>query len=376
MSVTSIISDPQYAGVSHPDRPIYDGSSTVREFLYKYQAWGRAYKWTAESRSRFLEKCVTAQYRDYVSRWVYPDEDSDDETEGKPAAWKVVKKSFIETIGVDETAEEFLETQEQKLNSSTFCMGKDDTVLEWTAEFRGLVKSINKLRRETRKGEPQTPSNYLSRRLGVTRAGQMLSNMDQDVRKLLAFNSPKIPRKPREDEDEDNQEVEQEAKADAIVVEAQGNEAQDLLEKAALLQSSTEYEQVKAKHEKWQAEVKQPLSDKELSRLFLKKLNAKFFERMNLTYDKTTGWEAIGDAMLRMERLREKAEMKEVKTRKDKKVTFPDQADTFVHQILGEVRESVGNLESTVAKLHMKVASTRGDRDASRKRGNEEMSGR
>ena len=108
----------------------------------------------------------------------------------------------------------------------------------------------------------------------------------------------------------------------------------------------------------------------------MKKINAKFLERMNLTYDKTTGWEVIGDAMLRMERLREKAEMKEAKTRRDKKVTFPDQADAIVHQALGGIRESVGNLESRVEKLHMKVANTRGDREASRKRGHEEISGR
>lgn len=380
MSVTPVVSDPQYAGVIHPDRPIYDGSSTVREFLYKYQAWGRAYKWNAESRSRFLEKCVTAQYRDYVSRWVYPDEDSDDDSEGTPAAWKAVKKSFIETIGVDETAEEFLETQEQKLNSSTFCMGKDDTVLEWTAEFRGLVKSINKLRRETRKGEPQTPSNYLSRRLGRTQTGQMISNLDPDVRVSLAFESPKVARQPASREGANQGEAGQAeekiegARAESVAEE--GNQAQDLLDKAAEIQGSTEYKQVRTKYEKWQAEVKQPLSDKELSRLFLKKINAKFFERMNLKYDKTTGWEIIGDAMLKMERLREKAEMMEAKTRTDKKVTFPDRADTVVHQALGRLQDSVGNLESTVSKLHMKVAGTRGDGDTSRKRGHEDISGR
>ena len=126
-------------GIDAENRPMYDGKSSVREFLNEYMQYAQKYRWgTASDWSENLKYCVQEDVKDQVMEIIYGDEyDSEEMYEAQPRKWKSVKESMIKIFGADETPEKLLFRKEESFASSDFKMKENETVR------RGHHVSIN-----------------------------------------------------------------------------------------------------------------------------------------------------------------------------------------------------------------------------------------
>ena len=123
---------------THPDRPIYDGSFSVREFFRRYRMWCLRASWSGETRVTNLPYCVSEDYRARVESHIFA-------TDSIPTYEDLVTW-FIGEFSMGESPRDYIKDLENKLRQMK--MKPAQSIREFHLQYTEGVRLVNEARRE------------------------------------------------------------------------------------------------------------------------------------------------------------------------------------------------------------------------------------
>jgi len=134
---------------AHPDRPIYDGSFSVREFFRRYRMWCLRVSWTDAARVTNLPYCVAENYRARVESHVFSGDTVPE--------YSSVVTWFIKEFSMGESPRDYIKDLEEKLRHLK--MKQKQSIREFHLQYTESVRVVNDARREFNEyRQPELPS--------------------------------------------------------------------------------------------------------------------------------------------------------------------------------------------------------------------------